>query len=530
MPHLLENPKVILSSFVFFSLTIFVPPSFAGNNVSVWTDTSMSYTNVTGRGYDSSALTEGLKYYSVTDMKSRGKIGEYDYSLNLGLKATDDERRDSEKLSITQLKGRISNNIHTLNIGDTYEAFSKYSLNTAIKGASYRYNNKNSRMPEVTLLGGVAYSRWDNIWDTDATERKLYGFHLKQQITTDFQAAVSVIQIDDHVRNFNSPLYDGSTYTLDLEYRPIPGLILVSEVSSSHITADHLATASVDHNDYAYRIEAIGDADPSRVVLEYERIEPEYLTVVGSATPDREKVKGTWRYKYNRKVTVHSGFIWYRDNLDNQLTTRTDHYKPSIKVSSRQFLGRRYAVGTVGYKMDRSYNSDVSTQNHFISTGYRDRFGIFDSNTNIGFSFYDTKTTRDTDEFIANTSLSTRITAASLIWKPAIHLGGWRADDELTDNTDYIYDYSFDLGCDIPKHKITINMKVGEHELRKDDSTADDSERLYGNISVYYRPQVSAKLKNFKIYLRGFINDYSYTTGSRDFQEDRITLGFTGRI
>lgn len=526
MHHLPPRPKLLLSVMLLTCL-LFVPPVFA-DNLSIWNDTSIIFTDLSGPGQSSSSLTEGHRFYSVLDLKSRGKLGSYEYSLGLGFKATNDERRDKEKFSLTNLRGRLSNKIHTLNMGDTYESFSKYALNTAIKGVSYHYQNHENRAPEITLLGGIAYSRWDNFWGTDATERKLIGARVRQDLNPDLWVAASVVTIKDTDRNFGSSLYDGNTLTFDLEYQPLPGLTLVTEGSFSSIDEDQLTSGTVKHNGQAYRIEAIGDQDPSRVVLEYERVDPDYLTVVGSATADREKAKVHWRYKYSQRLTIISAFLWYRDNLDGQLAVRTQHYKPEIKVSLRRMFHRRYARGSVSYKFDRSYSANASTKNHYISASYRDRFGIFNSTTNLGFTFYETETQRENNEFIANTSLNTRITKGIFIWKPSLNLGTWRSVNELVDETDYTYEYSLGLGCDIPSKKITSQLKVGQHKLHK--KSADNSEKLFASLNIYYRPRLFAKLKNSTLYLRGLVNDYTYTTSSRDFREDRLIAGFNLRF
>ncbi len=157
---------------------------------------------------------------------------------------------------------------------------------------------------------------------------------------------------------------------------------------------------------------------------------------------------------------------------------------------------------------------------------YRDRFGIFDSETNLGYTVYDTKTAvRDSTEYTYNTTVSSRHTVDKLILKPSLYLGGWTASDELADTKDMIYEYSIGLGLDVPDMKITSNFKVGLNKLEKDAPGTDDSRKAFANMSVYYRPAVLAKLNQGMLYLRANINDFSYTTGSRDFRETSITSG-----
>ena len=223
-----------------------------------------------------------------------------------------------------------------------------------------------------------------------------------------------------------------------------------------------------------------------------------------------------------------SAFLWYQDNLDGQLTVQTQHYKPEIKLRLQRLFKRRYASGSIGYKFDHSHSSVATTKNHFVNASYRDRFGIFDSTTNLGTTIYKTTTVRKSDEIIANTSLRARITQGIVTWKPAIYFGSWRSDNELTDDIDYIYESSLGLGCDIPSKKITSELKVGQRKLFKD--SADNAERLFASLSIYYRPKLYAKLKNSTFYLRGLVNDYNYSTSSRNFGENRITVGFNVRF
>ncbi len=523
MPHRSKWLGVMLA--IFLSSTILYAPAGAGT-FSLVNDSALILTDVSGPGDESSSLTEGMNFYSILDLSSRGKVKDFDYSLSLGFKATDDERRDIEEFSLTSFRGRISNRIHTFNAGDTYESFSKYSLNTAIKGVSYRYSDMNNLLPEITLLGGMAYSRWDNFWDNDAVERVLYGARVKQQLTADLWIAGSFVRVEDDERYYSVPLYDGQTYTLDMEYQPLPGLTIIAEGSVSDIEADNASQSDTRHRGQAYRLQAIGDEDPSRVDLEYEWIDPDYLTVAGSATPDREKAKASWRYKVTKLTTITSSLLWYRDNLDGQLAERTDHYKPQISISQRQFLGRRHARATLSYNYDRASGAREE-RNHFISGNYTDRFGSLDSSTNVGVTFYDMDTARDSQEYLVNTALNARFSRGDFIWKPGIYLGSWMAEDELSDQTDYVYEYSLSLGCDIPRIKLTTQFKVGHHELLKD--SGDDSKKLYGQFNAYYRPQFLAQFKSSTLYLRAFVNDFSYTTDSRDFRENRVTAGINIR-
>lgn len=493
-------------------------------------DFSITYNDVTGPGADrQSSLTEGIRYLEILNLFGNGRLGEFDYNWTIGAKATDDRRNDQKNFSLTNLQGRFTNKVHTFTMGDTFESFSQYALNTAVKGASYKFVSEEPMIPEISILYGVAYSRWDNMWGVSATERQAIGGKIKQKLGSDFWIGFSGVQTIDHVRVMGNELVDEQTYTVDFEYRPIPGLTIHGESS----WADGGISRNGQYDEFsgnASKLSAIGDGGPSRVTLEYERVEPDYRTMLGSATPDREKAKAKWRYKYTKNLTITTAMLWYRNNLEDQIGFTTDHYKPEIGLTIKRPFNRQYAVADISYKLDHTYSRNVNTVDQFINTSYRDRFGFVDSDTNFGIILYDTKSVRRAQEFTYNTSLFSRHTVGKVVLKPSIYLGGWTSNEELMapQATDQIYEYSAGLGIDIPAVKITSNFKIGENRLEKEVGT--DTTKTFANLNIYWRPEMLTKLQGM-LYARASVNDFRYdpnaTTGSQNFRENSCTGGIS---
>ena len=494
-------------------------------------DFSVTYNDVTGPGANSqTSLTEGSRYLEILNLFGNGRLGEFDYNWTVGAKATDDRRNDLKNASLTNLQGRFTNKTHTLTMGDTFESFSQYALNTAVKGGSYKYQRDGDFGTSLTALYGVAYSRWDNFWGVDAVERQILGGKVKQNIGSDFWVGFSGVQTTDRVRVMGSDLVDEQTYTVDWEYRPIPGLTIQGESSWADGGTAVLNGAYNEFSGNAHKLVVIGDGGPSRVTLEYERVSPRFLTLAGSATPDREKAKGKWRYKYTKDLTINSAMLWYHDNLDGQKGYTTDHYKPEIGVTIKRPFKRQYAVADLSYKLDHTYSQTVNTLDQFLNTSYRDRFGPFDSDTNFGIIFYDTKHSRRSKEFTYNTTLSSRHTLGKVVLKPNVYLGGWTANEELAASqaTDQIYEYSAGLGVDIPAIKITSNFKVGENRLEKQVGT--DNAKTFANLNIFWRPEMLTKLQGM-LYAKAAVNDFRYdpsaTGGSQNFRETSVTSGIS---
>lgn len=518
-------------------ILVFKSFAYAEGEIHLSNEFSFTYNDVSGPGSASSSLTEGGRYLNVLGISGNGKLNQFDYNFNLGGKATDDSRNDIKRVSLTNLQGRITNKIHTLNLGDTFESFTQYSLSTALKGGSYRYFDEALKLPEITIIYGVAYPRWDNVWRDEKTktiERQAYGGRIKYNFTPELWAGLSMVKSEDDKRiRTTDSLYDNGIYALDMEYRPIPGLTIRADAAfnNTELSRQEGVAYSKTHGS-AYKITATGDANPSRVSLEYERVSPDFVTLLGSATADREKFKAKWRYKWTKNVNLNTGFLWYRNNLEGQRRDgRTDYYKPEIGLTVKKLFKRQYSSADISYKLNITEKNDSTTKvDQIVNLNYRDRFGIFDSDTNLGYTSYDTRQAAKArnKEFTYNTSLNSRHTVGEFILKPALYLGGWTSRDELADTSDMIYEYSLGLGVDVPKQNITSNIKIGQNKLEKD--TGDDSQKTFANASIYYKPKFLKKLNNGMLFVRANVNDFRYTTGTRDFRETSITTGLNFQL
>jgi hypothetical protein len=492
---------------------------------------SATYNETAGPGKASSSLTKGLNYLEVLGLYGSGTRGNWTYSYTAGAKATDDERNDAKRLSLTNLQGRAVNGAHTLAVGDVFESFSQYSLATALKGGSYRFSKEGSRLPEVTGVFGWAYPRWDSAWKdprTRTVNRQAAGLRVKQSVNGDLWAAVSAVSAKDTGRvSAADALYDAKNYTFDFNYIPMPGLTADGEYSKADSKQSPSAGAArTSASGEAYRLQLVGDADPSRVSLEYENVEPDFFSALGSASADRRKFKARWRYKRSKQVTFTSGLLWYRNNLDgNTAAGTTRNWRPEIGAAIKKpFASRPYSFADLSYKFDRKFGGGSSGADHYLNANYRDRLGELDSDSNLGYTLYRTETdVRDAREVNFNTSLSARYEAKSVVLRPSVNLGTWYSRDELADAADKLYEYSLGLGCEAPEANLTGDLRLGSNMLRKE--TGDDSDKFFASLSAYWRPKLLEALNDSTVYLRAGYNDYTFGTASRNFREKSVTLG-----
>ena len=518
---------------ILFCLALTWLPAAAQSEFHSSSEFSVTSNELKGAGKGASSLTKGLNYLEALNLYGNGTKGAWNYSYAIGGKATDDFRNDAKKVSLTNLQGRAGNNVHTVTLGDVFESFSQYALATSLKGASYRFSKENTRLPEVTGIFGWAYPRWDSVWKDPATrtlDRQAAGLRVKENFNGDLWAGLSAVTAKDTGRiTAGDALYDAKNYTLDFNYLPMPGLSAAGEYSASDAELSPAAgTGRSSSKGSASRFELVGDADPSRVSIEYENVEPDFFSALGSASPDRRKVKTRWRYKYTKQVTFTSGLLWYRNNLDaSKPAGTTSNWKPEISAAIKKpFASRPYSFADLSYKFDRKYGGGSSGADHYMNANYRDRLGQLDSDTNLGYTLYRTKTAvRDAREFNFNTSLNSRHQAGSVVLKPAVNLGTWYSRDELAETTDKLYEYSLGLGFEAPDASLSGDLRFGSNMLRKSAAGTDDTDKLFASLSAYWRPKLMAKLNDSTILLRAGFNDYAFTTTARNFREKSVTVG-----
>ena len=514
----------------FFSLNN--PCSLA--KVSATNDFSYIYNSITGAGKDQSSLTDGHSYLNILNIAGSGDYKEFDYYFNLGAQFTDDRNIDPRTFLFTNLNAGITGIKHSINLGDTFKEFSKYSLGTSIKGGSYSFSSEDSGFPGLDFVYGYVQPRWDFFSDfeedqDDVLKRKVVGGKISYSFLDDLKAGFSVVNTDDSERVYSTDeLYDIISYSLDWEYKPISGLCITGESSF----ADTTFSASADDSDaamegYAHLLTAEGGIGSSSVTVQYERISPDYITVAGDAISDREKAKIKWRYKLNEQNTIISGFLWYRNNLNGDMDTRSDYYKPEVNLITKNLFGREDASSDFSYKLyikekDKTVTSRID---HIVNLNYRDRFGLIESNSNFGFVSYDNRDDpgEKNIEYTYNTSINVTLDKDTVIFKPSLRLGGWTSRKELSGMTDKIYEYSLGANIEIPSAKITSNIKFGQNRLEKESDT--DSMKSFARLNIYYKTNFLSEPQYGTIFLKAFINDYDFDIADSNFREKSIATG-----
>lgn len=532
-PEGAHNMRIVTGVALIAALVACVVPGIAEDTEErtqrISNELEFTVNDVSGAGSSQSTLTEGFNLGNSIQLNQGLESEKRSYFLNLGGRGTDDRTVDLRPLSLTNLQFKLGSGANHWTIGDTFEYFSQYTLSSSLKGLAYTLNKDAEGKPNLTLLYGVGYPRWDSFYGptrVKSIKRQAYGVRAAQQLGNAWTIGAQLLQVDDSKRiNPTDALYEGPVFGFDWQYKPFEGLVLAGESAFSEADESPGAgAAGIEHSGSAHRLVFEGQGEAVRLNVEYERVTPGFVTLLGSATSDRERVRARWRQKNGRNTTMNLGFIWFRDNLSNQKAYSTAHYRPEISFAQRRLFNRVYASGDIGYRFDTSNGGGREAKNHYLDLSYRDRFGTMDFDTRAGLINYNTDPgVRDSNEYTLNATIGTRKTAGRLIYRPQLFLGTWLAKDDLTNFEDRVYETSVGLGLDFPDSNISANLKLGTHRLLRDGG--DDNDRLFANVGLYWRPPASWGASDQTIFLRFGVNDYDNTDDSRDFTETIWALG-----
>ncbi len=493
---------------------------------TVVSDIEMISEDVTGPGSNNSIYDNGISYNGSLNFTNRSEIKKYDLLFNLNLRSQEDMQSSEQVLLLSRLRASLSSkdNNSVFNIGDTFEYFDQYVLNSSLKGVSYKY--KTEKNDALTFIFGYDYPRWENVFNDDyqAISRRSMGLDYKNSGHELFKWGFSVLNTDDEKAiEPGDILYKNNLIGLNWEYLPIPGLTV--QGSSAYGKTEEKGSES--YSGTAHKIRIFSNASEGRASIDYERVAPQFKTLLGSATADREKYKASLLYRYSDRINYNFDYLYFHDNLDGQKGVTTHNYKPGIGVSVKRIFDRRYASAGLKYNLNIKEAGEKKIDEDIIAVNYRDRFKMIDLNMNINYAQEKAEIEDDIsqeNELTYNLSLSTRKRMEGYILRPVLRLGYFKNNDEVEDENDVNFEKSLELGLDIPDKRISSSIRLGEREAKRD--AGEDNNKLFADLSIYYRPEFLDKYNQGRVYLRYRYNDLSYSENKdNDLRENSLTAG-----
>lgn len=484
-------------------LFIFIPIiSYLKAELNINIQSEIPYNKISGEGSQNSVYSDGFKYLSIFNLNFNNSSDVYSYNLNLAFRTSNETKLDYKNFSFTNLKLNLKTKNLSFSGGDVFESFSQYSLASSVKGISLKLEN-NENIPEIIALFGYINPDWDNF----PYQNQVYGLKVSYDIFENLNTGVNFVyntnNLQDSANNFNNLIY-----SLNFEYRPLPAVVCKNETAFSN-----LSQQETKENGYATKFEIIADAKPSRVSLEYSRITPKFLSVLGSATPDRERISTSWRYIYSKNIILRTSFLWYRNNLDNNLTETLNSYTPEISLIFKNLFNRKYSELSTSYKIN-AYRTNQTITDNIISLNYKDKFSEYENETSIIYNNYQKTNINETS--FRNT-IFTRTKLKEVVFKPSVSLGF------VLSNINNSYDYNIKLSAEIAKLKMTSDISLGQNFIKDLTKTS-----LFS--SIYTKPEFLNFLKYGLLFVKFSYTIFDHNDNLKDFNETNFVLGFNLQI
>lgn len=485
----------------------------------------MIYNDLSGPGSANAIYEEGAQYNGNFTLTDRQEMDEYDFSFNLKMRTEEDMYSQDQALFLSRLKASFRNRESgsQFNIGDTFEFFDQYVLNSSLKGLSYRHKNSNDQT--TTFVYGYDYPRWNNIYDGDypAVTRRSLGINYENNVN-DLNWGVSLLNVDDEEKVDSADiLYTSNVIGVNWEHMPLAGLTIKG--NSAYSDTDD--TQDINYSGTAHQINIFSNAKEGRAEINYERVSPDFKTLLGSANNDLEKVKASLLYRHSNRIDYNFAHTFFHDNLDNQKEATTYNYKPEIGVSFKRIFNRRYARTNLKYNFNLEKSDAKRVEDNIIALNYRDRLQAVNLNFNVNYGEEEAEIGSDINKennINYNLSLGTRKRMQGYILRPTLKFGYFNSEDENENTNDSNFEKSLGLRLDIPQKRFYSNLEFGERDSQRD--SGEDNNKLFANLSFYYTPQLFDKYNQGRIYLRYRYNDLSYSDSEEnDLRENSITAG-----
>lgn len=382
--------------------------------------------------------TEGLKVQLEQEITDTANLEFFFYGRH-----TSDRQIQNERAKILQAYLRLYGDNFEFAVGDVGEYYTKYTFNNTFLGA--RGWVRPFASLKIMLLGGRnregAKDTYEHIFGGGRIEYSpnpsyIFGTTYIHAEITKLYPATTTLDYSDDVVSFDT--------RLRLLNRK---LIIYGETAFSWYTEDRGDPASGKPQGWAVNLEL--DYRPIqslKLSLDYEYVQPKFITIMGSAARDRETVKGEVRYYPTDSLDIWAKYRFTGDRLSarSPLTYRTETnyseagftYKPffeekenyfrNLKFDIRLDYTRRASTDSPMSMDEGRFNSRLIVSNIYKKMRYSLEYGF-----------------RYTDDFVDGSS-DTMINTVGAKWGYSFTALGLAWDVDLSGKLDFITTYEPD--------------------------------------------------------------------------------------
>ncbi|MBU1002714.1 MAG: hypothetical protein KKE73_09335 [Proteobacteria bacterium] len=489
------------------------------------------YTSVRGNQAKSFYRDDNKDHLMELDLKVYEKlVSDYQFQGEANLRKTDNQRMESRNaVVLKQLNLAVSNNENLFEFGDFYTDFSQFVMSASLEGANAELTL--SDWLQTKTVVARTYESGKGLY-----QRDIYGAKVDLTPFADHPSVslcrigVQAVSVDDDTASLeNDPGatdQDNNVAGIDGELRLRNGASLVFELARSGYIEDEDV---VDRRIYGTALRIMpGYRYKNLLGVRYlaYRVDPEFRTLVGSASSDKQQHQITADWRINAAHTLSLTQNWYWDDLPNSdKAYRTRYNEQYLSLMSRPLEARRnFSLRTYLNNQAKDSNDEANTADSktvTLGASVNDKlweanvsaFGEFRHFTarpqtvdNEDFWRYGFNLSRDFDVFARRLYLS------------AGYTGNLR-DNYGTEGQDMQHGLTFN-GRYALAEPLSMNFGYNLQDAAN-TGTAQDYQINTRFLEFAYR---LAEQRNTVLSLRSEHNDYEYDSAGNDYSEARYSL------
>lgn len=527
------NPRFPLNG-IALGLAVLLPASSALADPTFRMDNRTELLNfsVSGPGAAQSFYDTKARIYHESDLSVSGfKFGIWDGTLSSTVRYTDSTQYDPDYWSLQKMEVQLKDAKTRIDLGDLFANLSPYSMMKGIKGAGVQHNLSDDRN-----YIRAAYGSFDGQWayllrsarPDEPMDRHGGGIRLQRSdgILTWGANLARVTDQGTDPRRGTSSVYAQFLPALDWEYRSA-GMVVSGEhaYSGTDVTAP---AGTVDHRQgTANRLNFRGAFRTVSVDANVEQVTPNFLTLGGGATTDRQRLFTRADWRMDRVWRFFGSYDYYHNSLDRQLATRTYNEIYEAGVTRSRLLDRKAASLTVSARSRFLWTDDASSTSHSdrIRLKYRDRF----LNDALDFGAEYERMLNMDQRGTALTHLGNNLYNLSFGYRGEINKAwGLRTNldlgkSEVQNSTTAGYDVMDTARLSVVASHPDSTEIGASYDLGNNSITVVNSSSRQNRAMVYWsqRPPL---LNGGSVRAEGSINDYQFDDLTRNYREQLLRL------
>ncbi len=500
------------------ALLILIPAQQGYANLSG--DVTISFGNDDVSGNKSqSILDEGFKYTTDLNLNLRGDIGtDWNYRGDIELrKSSDLLLEEDDDIKLKKITLQLSGSDGRLRLGDLFTNYGRYFINQRYRGLELTYARDEGELS--FLLGenqpaeeGEQYARYSTGARLDIA--------LPADIVLDQLSLVAAYVMDDEASVSDAggkiPL-ENVVYGTEFNFNPLVNLNLGGEISLSNTMSDQLSDSL-----HGTAINLTSDYQMAGLTVMggLERVSPDYRTLGGSASSDRQELSLRARSRLARSLILDLRYRYLFNDLEGQLVRRTYISSPQLITvyTPEAYRGMRI-INRITYR-DR-HTSDDSLSDDMLTIGLAWNYRINNNvlSLNVEKRDYDDHfdDTRDTDGWRYGIGFRSRYLLGEVDFRPRVELG-YRTEEGSSSLTSPSILAAGQLR---PTDNINLDLSISM-ESREIDSDFD-RERIDVRFGSQYlfddwgAQRISLELR---------YTDHAFSDDSKDYSEQRAILSY----